>query len=650
MPGALTLLAIALLPLLAGLLVAGFGPAWQRWFGAERALMLGFRIALGGTLLAALLLGTAVSTLARRPDLSPLQLVAWARAGYTTTLGLDVELDALALVIAGLALVIALAVQIAALGDLRGGVRALGRSGLALGGTLLLALSASAWGAALGWQILALVAGGCGLARGAGPIGHVPGDMADGAGLEGHVPEDSQVRRPWARAGDAGVWLALLMLALGVGDLGLTALERAAQLVGGSRLVMASIGGLSLATIAALGLALAVLGRVLGLPGALRGEGPTTRAVLHGLVAGGGLLLLLRLHLLLALAPAVMAGLTVVGAALALVAGVAGLRAHGAAMMLARTTQAQLGLMLAAVGLGAWVPACGLLVAHGLASAALALAPVGRAGRMSRWLAALALAGLVPLGAGVWSGELLGASAVYLSAWSPGLNVVVTALVVLAVVAVAATLGRIAAARAPLDGGAERGLVAVVLALAAAGVAVTDLPGADEALRLRLGPVFGFSWLLPGEFALGPRAPFTVGDARWGVLAAMPLAGLGLLLASRLQAAARRLPAITWPSGQGLARRGRALLRALHELGEQRLGPLLFIDPFAVRSARAPGPEQPQRGLLLALFGALAVLGFVYCNPDVLQVGPSRVYPVDLGGLDPALLGSGRTREPEATP
>ena len=78
------------------------------------------------------------------------------------------------------------------------------------------------------------------------------------------------MRRPWARAGDAGVWLALLMLALGVGDLGLKALERAAQLVGGSRLVMASIGGLSLATIAALGLALAVLGRLLGLPGALR--------------------------------------------------------------------------------------------------------------------------------------------------------------------------------------------------------------------------------------------------------------------------------------------------------------------------------------------------------------------------------------------
>ena len=53
---------------------------------------------------------------------------------------------------------------------------------------------------------------------------------------------------------------------------------------------------------------------------------------------------------------------------------------------------------------------------------------------------------------------------------------------------------------------------------------------------------------------------------------------------------------------------------------------------------------------MLGLLGALVVLGFVYCNPDVVQVGPSRVYPVDLGGLDPALLGSGRSREPEAAP
>jgi NADH:ubiquinone oxidoreductase subunit 5 (subunit L)/multisubunit Na+/H+ antiporter MnhA subunit len=470
MPGTMTLLAIALLPLAAGLLVAAFGPRWQRWFGAERALMVAFRIALGGTLLAALLLGTAVSTLARRPELSSAQPVAWARVGHTTMLGLDVELDALALAVAGLALVVALAVQIAALG-----ARALGRSGLALGGVLLLALSATAWGAALGWQILALVAGACGgergaargagprehvgsdMAHGAGSWGHVGSDMANGAGLEGHVPEPRP--RPWSRASDAGVWLALLMMALGVGELGLGALERATLLAGRSRLVVAELGGVSLATVAALGLALAVLGRIHGLPAALRGEGPVTRAVVHGLVAGAGVLLLLRLHLLLALAPGVMAALCVVGAGLALAAGVAGLRARGVAATLGRVTQAQLGLMLTAIGLGAWVPACGLLLAHGLASGALALAPEGHAGRASRWLAGLALAGLLPLGAGLWSGELLGASAVYLSAWSPGLNVVVTGLVALAVLLVAAGLARIAVDRPPTGGGSGRSSV-----------------------------------------------------------------------------------------------------------------------------------------------------------------------------------------------
>jgi len=472
--------------------------------------------------------------------------------------------------------------------------------------------------------------------------------MANGAGLEGHVPEPRP--RPWSRASDAGVWLALLMMALGVGELGLGALERATLLAGRSRLVVAELGGVSLATVAALGLALAVLGRIHGLPAALRGEGPVTRAVVHGLVAGAGVLLLLRLHLLLALAPGVMAALCVVGAGLALAAGVAGLRARGVAATLGRVTQAQLGLMLTAIGLGAWVPACGLLLAHGLASGALALAPEGHAGRASRWLAGLALAGLLPLGAGLWSGELLGASAVYLSAWSPGLNVVVTGLVALAVLLVAAGLARIAVDRPPTGGGPERGLAAVGLGLAAAFVGAIDLPGASAALRLRLGPVFGPSWLMPGEFALGPQAPFTVGDARWGMLAPFLLAVLGFALRPRLVAWAARLPAIAWPSGQGVARRARALARALHELGERKLLPLLFMDPFAVRAARAPGPERPRRGLLLGLFGALAVLGFVYCNPDVAGLGPSRTYPVDVGGLDPALLGSGRTREPARAP
>ena len=167
-----SLLAIVALPMLAGLLICGFEAAWRRWFGAERALALAGRVALGGTLLAALLLAAGVYALRVRPDLGRTQAIPWAGAGYTTALDLDLELGGLALVAGAVALVTALGVQLAALGDVRAGARSLGRSALLLGGTLLLALSATLWGAALGWQIVVLVA--C-------SRGHVREDMSEGA-------------------------------------------------------------------------------------------------------------------------------------------------------------------------------------------------------------------------------------------------------------------------------------------------------------------------------------------------------------------------------------------------------------------------------------------------------------------------------------
>ena len=660
MRGQVSLLAIVALPLAAGLLVAALAPAWRRWFGAARGLALAGRVALGATLLAGLLIGTALYALSVRPDLSAKQAVAWGRVGFTTALDLDLELGGLAVVIAGLALVVALAVQIAALGDVRGGARALGRSALLLGGVLLLALSATAWGAALGWQIVALVVGACGAGRaesrggrdrseGTGPGGQGGADRSEGTGPGGQsevgaAQAGEEGGRGWARLADAGVWLALLAITVGVGDLGLEALTRGALLAGDSRLVGASLGGplagVSLATVAALGLVVAVLARAHGLTAALRGEGPAMRAALHGLAAGAGALLLLRLHLALALAPTVMAGATVVGAGYAAAAAVAGLRAGDGGAALDRVSQAYVGLMLTALGLGAWVPACGLLLAHALASGALALAG-GAGSRAARWLAGLALAGLLPGAAALWTGELLGASYMYMSAWSPALNLVTAVLVAVALVAIAGAMGQVLRDRSQGTGGPELALAAGGLALAAGCVGVLDLLGAPAGLRVQLGPELVPSWLLRGEFALGPRPPFTLAAARWGTAAVVLLAGLGLWAAPRLRAWALRLPAPR-PTLDGLRRRGWALVRALHELGEQRALRALFLRPAEVRAARAPGPEDAQRGLLLGLLGALAVLGAVYCNPDVVQVGPSRVYPVDLGGLDPALLGSGR--------
>ena len=92
-----------------------------------------------------------------------------------------------------------------------------------------------------------------------------------------------------------------------------------------------------------------------------------------------------------------------------------------------------------------------------------------------------------------------------------------------------------------------------------------------------------------------------------------------------------------------VVRLSRALVVALHELGELRVLRALFLGPVGPAVARAPGPADPRRGLVLALCGALGVLGVVYCNPDVARLGPSRAYPVDAGGLKPALIGTRRS-------
>src|SRR5688572_24506824 len=110
-----SLLGIALLPLLAGAIVLGCAPLWRRLLGAERATAMAGRFALGGVMLAVFLVGAAIYAMTMRPDLAPIQPVAWARVGFTTVLGLDLVIDGLALVIAGYAIATALAVQIAGL-------------------------------------------------------------------------------------------------------------------------------------------------------------------------------------------------------------------------------------------------------------------------------------------------------------------------------------------------------------------------------------------------------------------------------------------------------------------------------------------------------------------------------------------------------
>lgn len=600
-----SLLGIVLLPMLAGVFVLGCAPLWERWFGAERATAVAGRVALGGTILAVFLLAAAIYGIRVRPDLPPTQPVFWGGVGYTTMLGLDLAIDGLVLLIGGYAVVVALATMLAGLVD-PNGARALGRAAGLLGATLLLVMAGTVWGVVLAWQVIVLVAG---------------------TGPSGHGAED---RSSW-RVGDAGVWLAALAVAVGAGDLGLALVTRGALFGEISPLVTRGMG-----VMAAVGLVVAVVGRALGFAATVRGASPAVRAALHGLASTAGVLLLVRMHVVLALAPTVLAALAIGGGVLAAGSAWLATRAAGRDELLARVTQAAIGLMLVGVGMGAWAPVCGLLVVHGLASAALVLG-----GRAARQIAGVTL-GLAPIGAGLWIGEIAGAGFVYMSAWSPAINVGVAGLVIAAAAGLGGAMGQVLRDRSRIDEVSAHGLYAGLgagLAGLAAVVAAIDVPVLMPAMRVWISPAFAASWLLQGVFALGPRPGYSMLAPHWGTLATVAAAWAGFFWLRG--GTPVRGPRIEF----GALRRGwLALCRGVHGIFEGRVVGLM-LRPGEVQAGRAGGPPQPARALLGLLVGTIAVLATVYCNPDVVQVGPSHTYPVDAGGLDPALLGSQRPEE-----
>jgi hypothetical protein len=139
---------------------------------------------------------------------------------------------------------------------------------------------------------------------------------------------------------------------------------------------------------------------------------------------------------------------------------------------------------------------------------------------------------------------------------------------------------------------------------------------------------------------MGPRPPYSVELARYGAAVTVLAAWAGFVWLRG--GPGWRLPHIGVIAG--VQRRWVAACRGLHGIFEGRLM-WLMLRPGEVQAARASGPPQVTRALVGLLAGTLALIGAVYCNADVAQLGPSRAYPVDVGGLDPALLGSRRPGE-----
>ncbi len=622
------LLGVVGLPLLAGVVIATAGPWWHHRFGAVRTVAMAARLAIGSTLLAALQMLMAVRSLQAHPTGARVDAWPWIRVGYTTVMDFSLELSGLAMVGAGVVLLTTLMLQLVALTRSEDGARWLARSALGLAGILLVVVSGNVWLAVIGWQ-LAVIA----------------------ATDDSEAPEDPTASRWFGRVRwtDAGAWLAAVAILLGAGGGEWLLLARSGLFVSQSSLLTHGLGGpfaaVPPAAVAVVGLTVAVLGR---LRDSSRGQFIALPGLVMATAAGG--LLLLRMHMVLALVPTVMAAMALAGAILAAVAGLAGALARQPATALTRVTQAHFGLVLVGLGFGAWVPVCGLLLAHVLASTAVVTSREG--GRMTRGmgaLAGLALVGALPGGPLVWLGELAGASTFYVTAWAPGLHWVAGALVGLAVFGVAATVGLVlrgafeSPAPAPdtaPGGHLAKAVATVVLATAAVVIALIDPPGGASVLRHALTSEFAPSWLLPGDYALGPSPGVTVQAVRWGAAPVFAVAVLGLL-AGPLLARARTWVTARPPRQRQGAPVATTLVEGAYNLGERGMAPWLLPGPRLVRAA---GPRAAHAVLVPGLIGILAVLGVVYCNPKVVTWGPSSTYPVDLGGLNPAMSGIPRGR------
>ncbi|MEZ4384220.1 MAG: hypothetical protein R3A79_23000 [Nannocystaceae bacterium] len=619
----LSLLWIPALPLLAAAIGRLLEPRLRRDPAVLQARAL--QLAAGSTALTALLAGSAIGQLLR--DDGPTRIIeelwSWMSVGTTTTLRAVFVMDPLGgVVIAGLLLVVFLAQLVAA-----GRPRQLLGMSVALSAALLITLAKSLALIALGWHALGIVA----LFAGEGPTR----------------------RRIRALAlADGALWLAFGAMTYAAGAPELELVLRSTE-----RLKSLELAGAPLAVVAGAGLVVAIVARAVGAASATStpDRGPLA-ALLAGLTLLPAAYLLLRLSPIFALDAGLTAAVAASGALLLLLACARALAAPCPRATLAHVGLAQLGLVLVAAGVGAWLPA--LLIAGiaavtqlGLRAAEASIDAPGETHRpwtrLGAALCGLAATSATPLGL------LPPLGAVTAAAWTRGGAGVALAIALIAAAgalafAVARALRRLFA-DAPGRAREEPAVAVVATSLGVVGLALGALH-----LPAIPGLVAGESWLEPHLrpalrqaeqlAATAPPSSALLGAMTFALLLA---AWVGIALGRRLPAAAAsrdpvaRLEARLRPA----LRLGAAVVAApgaLVDHLERLLGALrLWIAGRIWLADGRPGA----RVVVMLVAGVGLTLAPVYCNPDVIVVGPTGVHPVDLGGLDPLIMATKKTLE-----
>lgn len=174
------------------------------------------------------------------------------------------------------------------------------------------------------------------------------------------------------RIGDLGFLVAMFLAYWGFGSLQFDEVFARAEHLGS-----AAVG---LATAISLFLLLGATGKsaqlplFVWLPDAMAGPTPVSALIHAATMVTAGIYVIVRAHVLFALAPVASAAVAVVGSATALFAATIAVAQYDIKRVLAYSTISQLGFMVAAAGLGAYVAAMFHLVAHAFFKALLFLA------------------------------------------------------------------------------------------------------------------------------------------------------------------------------------------------------------------------------------------------------------------------------------